>query len=496
MLVPTQQRKRHLAARLIAAVVVCIATLSAPTSIVEAAWPARVGPAAWPTVESGSYRYHVQPPVDNAELPGAAAFQTEFGPFFDSAELLAASILAAPESATIDVYAYANPALFQAAATSRPIALTRHTAVMTDLGDRSILVNVPELLALSTTGLEDAIRNAVTQIAVHRASAGTAPGSIATGLALYVELPPSEYVAKLASVVQAAAQQDSLLTWFDLNRPVATADQELALAESYAVVSFLIGRYDIPTLRAFLAELPRAESWQAAIRTVYAADATTLEQQWREDLSRWTTSGWRDNLIAAFDLAPARALLEQGQYVAAKAVLDPSLNLYRQLNDPEALAETQRLMNEADTGIQAEALMIEIEAALETHDYSRASNLLDQAEIQYASLPADHIPNSLLSAYRQLATDGLTATAQLARADKLANRWGRYPEARSAARNAGATFARLGDDDNRSSAERVLNRLDSRQRRLVGLVGCLGIMTLLWLAFWVRARGPGDVKWG
>jgi hypothetical protein len=496
MLVPAQQLKRRTAARLIAIVVVGIAIFGTLSPSIQASWPERIGPAAWPTVRSGSYQYHVQPPVDATELPSAEAFQTEFGPLFDSAGTLAASILAVPAPETIDVYAYANPALFQAATTSRPVALSRHMAVAADLESGSILINAPELLALSTTQVEDAIRNAVTQLAVQRAAAGVALSGFATGIALYVELPPSEYLAKLASTVQTAAQQDTLLTWFDLNRPVAATDRELALAESYAIVSFLIDRYDIPTLRAFLAELPKAESWQAAMRTVYAVDAATIEQQWRDDLPRWTTSGWRDNLIAAFDLEPARALLAQGQYVAAKAVLDPSLNLYRQLNDPEALADAQALMSEADTGIQAEALMIEVESALQAHDYSRASNLLDQAEIQYASLPSDQTPNSLLSTYRQLATDGLTASTQLARAAKLADSWGKYPEARAAARDAGATFARLGDDANRTSAEQVLDRLDSRQRRLVVLVGCLGVMTLLWLALWVRARGPGDVKWG
>jgi hypothetical protein len=83
----------------------------------------------------------------------------------------------------------------------------------------------------------------------------------------------------------------------------------------------------------------------------------------------------------------------------------------------------------------------------------------------------------------------------LAEADKLASSWGKYPEARAAARDAGNTFARLGDDENRQSAETVLRRLDSRQRRLVVLMGSLGLMTLVWLGLWLRARGPGDVKW-
>jgi urease accessory protein UreF len=287
-----------------------------------------------------------------------------------------------------------------------------------------------------------------------------------------------------------------LLNWFDINRPVADADRELAIAESYAAIAYLIERYDLPAVRAFFEAIPTAPSWQEAARSAFQADAATIEQQWRADLPRWTVSGWRDNLIAAFDLSPARSLLTQGQYVAAKALLDPSLNLYRQLDDPVALQDVQALMTQADTGIQAEALMTEVEAALKAYDYARASNLLDQAEIQYRSLPVDQVPEPLLATFRQLATDGLTAQGQLKEADRMADSWGSYPEARAAARDAGNTFARLGDEPNRSAAESVLNRLDNRQRRLVVLMGCLGVLALAWLGLWLRARGPAEVKWG
>jgi hypothetical protein len=374
--------------------------------------------------------------------------------------------------------------------------LTPHASVVIDPASLRIHVNVSDLLAASSTQIEDAVRNAVTQVVIHQAAGGLAPPAIAAGVALYVELPTSEYLARLASTVQAAAEQDTLLSWFDLNRPVAAADRELALGEAYAMVSFLIERYDIQALRTLLAELPKSAQWQDAFRTASAVDVAAIEQEWRADLARWTTSGWRDNLIASFDLEPARNLLTRGQYVAAKALLDSSLNLYRQLDDPDSLAEAQALMNQADTGIQVEALMTEIEGALRGHDYARASNLLDQAEIQYGSLPPDQVPQSLLDTYRQLATDGITATGQLAEADRLADSWGSYPEAREAAQSAGKTFARLGDDQNRQSAEKVLNRLDSRQRRLVVLMVSLGLITLVWLGLWLRARGPAEVKWG
>jgi hypothetical protein len=467
--------------------------LAAPRSV--AGWSPGTGPESWPAAEGGSFEYHVQPGTTGEQLPSAAGFRTEFGPVFDSAETLASSILATSKFGPVNVYVFAKPDVFAATVKARPVGLTPHPAVVYDAVAGEVLVNLADILALSPAQVQDAVGNAVTQLAVQHAASGKAPAAVAAGIALYVELPTSEYLARIASTVQTAYQKNTLLTWFDLNRPIAAEDQELALGECYSMISFLIDRYDIPALRTMLTDLAGAAQWQDAYRTAFSADPGVIEQQWRADLPRWTTSGWRDNLIASFDLEPARTLLGQGQYVAAKALLDPSLNLYRQLNDPASLSETQMLMSQADTGIQAEALMVEIQQALQNHEYARASNLLDQADIQYKALPTEQVPQSLLATYRQMATDGQTATAQLAEADRLARSWGSYPEARAAARNAGATFARLGDEPNRQSAEQVLNNLDNRQRRLVVMMIGLGVITLVWLGLWLHARGPSDVRW-
>jgi hypothetical protein len=496
VLVPAPQPTRHALTRVMAVIAICVGLLATHSLIAQAAWPSARGPAMWPVVAAGSFRYHVQPAAADQQLPSANGFRTEFGAGFDSAEQLANTILATTLTGPVDVYAITNPALYSAWVGSSTVAPSPHATVALDLADRTILVNVPELITLSPTQVEDAIRNAVAQLTVHQVAGGAAPVGFAAGLGLYVDLPTSEYLARLAATVQTAAQQNMLLNWFDINRPVADADRELAIAESYAAIAYLIERYDLPAVRAFFEAIPTAPSWQEAARSAFQADAATIEQQWRADLPRWTVSGWRDNLIAAFDLSPARSLLTQGQYVAAKALLDPSLNLYRQLDDPVALQDVQALMTQADTGIQAEALMTEVEAALKAYDYARASNLLDQAEIQYRSLPVDQVPEPLLATFRQLATDGLTAQGQLKEADRMADSWGSYPEARAAARDAGNTFARLGDEPNRSAAESVLNRLDNRQRRLVVLMGCLGVLALAWLGLWLRARGPAEVKWG
>jgi len=122
--------------------------------------------------------------------------------------------------------------------------------------------------------------------------------------------------------------------------------------------------------------------------------------------------------------------------------------------------------------------------------------LLDQAEIQYAALPADQVLGGLLTAYRDRANQGIKALGQLAEAKRLAKSWGRYPEARKAAEAAGTTFASLGDADNRAQADGVITTLDNRQRRLVILVGSLALAVLVWLGLWLRSRGKPVLQWG
>jgi hypothetical protein len=463
-----------------------------------AAWPSSppLPETAWPKTTADQFIFAIQPPHSGAVKLSSDAFKVEYGPAFSSAANLAIDVLGGGFDQPVTVYGYLNAGQFQDALPAGNTLINPHAEVVVQPEASVIRINVPAFLALSVTQSVDAIRYATAAVAIAAIGKQAVPMGLLTGLSLYVELPTSEQLAKLAAQVQTADKADTVISWFDVNRVGGTSDVSLARAESYSIVAYLISRFDIPSVRALLADLAAGATWHDAMRSAFQTDPTTLEQAWRANLPTWTTTGWRDNLMASFDLQPARDLLASGQYVSAKAVLDPSLNLYRQLNDAAALTDVQALVNEADTGIQAEALMIEVEAALTAHDYERASNLLDQAQIQYASLPQEQVPGALLSAYRERASNGLAALGQLKEAQRLAKSWGRYPEARKAAEEAGSTFATLGDPDNRANAQAVIQTLDNRQRRLLILVGTLGVTLVVWLALWLRSRGKPTSQWG
>jgi tetratricopeptide (TPR) repeat protein len=297
-------------------------------------------------------------------------------------------------------------------------------------------------------------------------------------------------------LVQNARTGGDLMSWSDLNRPAAPDVPPTVLtAHAYSLVAFLIDRHGPRVLGDFVTGLSEEPDWRAVLRTIYSRAPSELEAQWEESLPRWTTGGWRTNLLAAFDLQPARDLLELGHYATARRELEQSLRLFTDLGDDEGIAEVGALLRQTDTGLQAETFMSQTQAALELHDYDRALTLLEQARAQYDRLSAAQMPNDLLTTYAELAQAGVQAGLDLDRARQQSLRWADYPMARASALAAGESYARLGDDASRIQTNDVLDALDSRQRRLVLLFGGLTLLSAAWLTLWLWARGGTQLDW-
>jgi len=456
--------------------------------------PPYLGP---PDGFTGIATEHFQFVIEQHAPMDAEAFVLAYGNLAEHAyDELVALLGAAPEG-RIMVEVFAETTGFQAFAAKldHPELLPREA--IGDPVSHQIAVDQPRLLAGSPLEAENALRHAVARVMVGVASNNRLPRGFAEGIAQYVERPVTARQARIAALLQNANQQGKLLSWSDLNRPQPPrADPDLVAAHTYAVVAFLVDRHGLRQFRDFVRALPHEPDWRSAMRTVYKRSPTELEQQWRENLPRWSASGWRDNLFAAFDLQPARDLLRTAHYEAANAQLERSLRLYTELGDPARQAEVEKLLHQGETGIQAEALMAQVQEALERHTYDRAKTLLGQARNQYNQLGEAERPTETIAAYDELAASGLRATTTLEDARRLSRRWVDYPRARSAAVDAGRTFARLGDEEQRQRTLALLNDLDVRQRRLVLMLGALAALTLAWLVLWLWARGPAELDWG
>lgn len=442
--------------------------------------------------ETEHFRFFVQTGVPAV----AERFVKTHGPVAELALKELSAVFGVTAPAPIEVYAYESVTAFEQATQSFRGTEMPDIDALADPVQLDISLALPRADARSPREIENAFRHATAHLLVGIASSNRTPRGFAEGIAQYVERPINPQLVRLASVVQAANARGGLLSWSDLNRPQPSVnDPELLAAEAYAVTAFLIERFELRAFRAFLGELYNQPDWRAAMRTAYNRSPDEIERQWREEIPQWVAGGWKNNVVAALDLEPAQTLLSGANYAAAKALLERSQVLYTDLGDQEQLAVIAKLVAACDTGLQAEALMTQTQQALEHHTYDRAHTLLAQARAQYEQLPEDQRPADLLDTYERLAATGVSATQQLDEARRLSHNWGDYPEARSAAVDAGTAFAQLGDEDMLERAQALLQDLDARQQRLVLLLGALGILTLGWLGLWLWTRGRPQLDW-
>lgn len=457
-----------------------------------AAPPPDVPAADWSLSEGVHFRYAVAP----NQTANAETFVAFYGETLERAYSELSLFFAFEPVAKIDIRAYADgTAVDLARQVASPPPLPGIAAVA-DAESLVIALNVTSFLGLSEREADTALRHAVAQILVGGASGFNIPPGFSQGAALYAERPTTPQMARYAALLADANGRPPLPSWFDLNRTTAAQELgEILAAEAYSVMAFLIDRYTISTFQNFLKNLRTEADWRLAMRTAYTRDPTEIETAWAENVSRWVIGEWRNNFIAAFDLTPAQELFAEARYAEAKTTLERSQLLYAGLGDRGMLAEVQDLLLQCDTGLQAESLMQQAREALERHSYDRAQALLLQAREQYSRLPDDHQPVQLLTTYETLATSGLAAGTSLSEAQRLGRQWGDSPDAREQAVTAGTTFSTLGDEAMRDRADGVLTDLDARQRRLVLMLGALGLITAAWLALWLWARGPTELDW-
>ncbi len=425
-------------------------------------------------------------------------FAVAYGPYLDRAYDELTTFLPEPPLRP-ELYVYATEADLQAALGSEPgepLPASMPVALV-DSAAGPIALALPRLELLSPLEAENALRHALGELIARRAAGGNLPPGIAEGIALYVERPVSARGARYAALLQNANRQNDLIPWAILNEDGATAGEDpgLVSAHNYAIVAFLADHYGLYRLNEFVTSLRRQPDWQVALRETYQRSLPELEAEWRANLPRWTATGWQTNLFAAFDLQLARDLLANAHYAAAKEEIGKSLRLATELRDPEHLAEAEALLRQSDIGLQAESLMSQIQAALEAHSYERAQDLIAQARLQFAQLPATQNMDTLLESYDRITTQGLQAMADLDRAEALAPVWTEYPEARAAALGAGVTAANLGDAAIAQQAQDILTVIDARQRRIVFMLLALAVMCFAWLGFWGWTRGRVLLQW-
>ena len=360
----------------------------------------------------------------------------------------------------------------------------------------TVRIALDAFLRLTPVQAENLLRNALSHVWMHAAAKGNLAPGYAEGIAMYVERPVLARQARLGSLVQRAYQAGTLP---DLPTLVAgetdAVDAETLGAGRYALIAFYVDRYGVGTLPGLASAFDAEPDWRTATEAALGQTMEEIDLAWRDFLPVFFASGWRSNAIAAFDLGPAEALFDRGAYAAAADQAERSQRLFSELGDQTRLARVEALLAQCAVGVQAEKLMADVQAALEGHDYDRANTLLGQAEELYAVLPEPHRPEQTLTAWRQIVADGQEAIARLEEAAAQSGNWLLVRQTRTDAREAGLTFAALGDAERLAQAQQLVDDLDFRLRALIlSLVG-ITLVAGTWSAVWLWSRAPTRLHW-
>jgi hypothetical protein len=464
----------------------------APPSLPIPPPPPAAPPPGFTSAETARARIHVAP----GSAQDADGFARDWGLLIDDGMDQLETFLP-PFPDKIDIYVYQDDLAFQQATLTARWPELEPGPVQANPGIGDLAVDLQAFQRATPLEAENALRHGMAHVVIREASRGRAPRGFDEGLAAYFERPVPARMARHAALVQNARSNGDLLTWSDLNRPLPPeAEPAQIMAHAYAMVAYFIDRDGAGKLGEFIETLGDEPDWRAVMRATYKRAPAELEAQWNESLPRWTTGGWRTNLLAGFDLEPARDLIARGHYASARRELEQSLRLFTDLDNEEGIAQITDLMAQADIGLQAEALMGQVQASLESHDYDRAQDLLTQAQGQFDRLGGAQAPDETIAVYASLSQQGLQAEQNLERARALSWRWADYPLARQAAVSAGSAYAELGDSAGYESAAAIMRALDERQLRLVLLLGGLTLLSIAWLGLWLWSRGKSPLDWG
>jgi hypothetical protein len=196
-----------------------------------------------------------------------------------------------------------------------------------------------------------------------------------------------------------------------------------------------------------------------------------LEGQWREYLPGFLKDGWQVNVLSDYNLTPALDLYQAGHYAEARDRFARAEALYKDLGRTTRQDEAAAYRVKAEQALAATTQADAARAALDRHEYAAAWQAANTARQAFAVLGLE-VARQGAAATADLAGRGQDALAALDQARAALDLFD-LPQAEQAARQAGETFAALGDTERVAAAAQILT--DSGQRRQgIGLLALGG----------------------
>jgi hypothetical protein len=273
--------------------------------------------------------------------------------------------------------------------------------------------------------------------------------------------------------------QGRLLPWSELNRAgVAYSDPMVSYPQSYTMVAFLIQRDGIATFRRFMEESRTSSGYRGALESAYGVSADQLEREWRAQLDAFIAGGYRDRTTGAFDLSQAETLIARGEYEAAIADLQATIDSVSRSGDAALATEAEALLERASNGLRARQLATDARAALTRGEYDAAAQAAAEASTLLEQLEQPR-QREVVETYRRLAAEGIDAQKELAQANADLQTL-HVSRARERLIEAYQTFTRLGDEDRALITQIALRRMQRTETLAAVALTVLASLVLGW----------------
>jgi hypothetical protein len=383
-------------------------------------------------------------------------------------------------------YISANPA-----AASEPGIMAHSVPSSKEVG-----VAVERLRQVDPEVARQSFRHEMTHIVAGALSNQNLPIGFQEALAQYNELSTERAQESAQSLTSAISANVRLFSWTDLNDPAAfMSDAALAYPESYSVMAFLADKYGMSDFARFMTGLRGGVAWPMALDAAYGKTVDQLQTEWQSYLPGFLQDGWKQNLLAAYDLSPAVALYDSGHFKDAADDFTLAQKLYSDLGRTERANQAGDYLAKAQKADSASTLAASARKSLEAYDYKSAHDSAAQAVQTFTgiSLKAQsEAANQTLS----LAQSGLDATTALANATGELEAFN-LPGARNDARFANQTFAQLGDSAHAQQANRIVQDIASAFTVAVFMAFGVGILVVLvGTVVFVRSRRRNSMSPG
>lgn len=354
-----------------------------------------------------------------------------------------------------------------------------------NLQSQELALAEPRLRNLTPEQIRNLFRRGISELMLLDLGRGKMPAGLLRGAAQYSEQPSPEVEVNVR-LLDKARRERAMFSWADLNQEDRfAANSEVAGAQSYAVVAFMLDRYGLAPWQRFVTALPNAPDYPTALAQAYGRPLATLETEWQSYLPEYFGGSFRINYFARYDLGLARSLLQSARYHETRDELEAMAKFVAGAGRTVKENEIKEMAKQVNLGLEGDVLLGQGQVTLAAFQYAAARTTFLQVRQRFEALGATARVNEVDQSIAA-ADSGLTALTQLDDSRRLLAEL-KYNEARTAAVEAGKAFAALGDEERYRQSWVILQELNATQTRLAYALGGLAVLNVLW-AIW-RLRG-------